>query len=866
MKHLFTTAALLFSMTAFAQVGINNTSPKATLDITAKTTGTKPEGLIIPQLAGNDIRTATTAGVYGTNQKGLIIYATSADSAPTSATANITAAGYYYFDGTNWQKISTGNTVSTTLASGNILVGSSSNVATAVSPTGDVTISNTGVTSIGAGKVTNSQMASAAALTVKGNATNAAASPTDISAGTDGYVLRRSGTALGFGTVATAGIADGAVTAAKLNQMSATSGQVLGWNGTAWTPTANGVSTTLNSGNILVGNASNVATAVTPTGDVTISNTGVTSIGAGKVTNSQMANSAALTVKGNATNASAAPTDIAAGTDGYVLRRSGTTLGFGTVATAGIADGAVTAAKLNQMSASTGQVLSWNGTSWAPAPDATGLSTILGSGKIYVGNASSVATAVTPTGDVTIDNAGITSIGAGKVTNSQMANSAALTVKGNATNASAAPTDIAAGTDGYVLRRSGTTLGFGTVATAGIADGAVTAAKLNQMSATSGQVLGWNGTAWAPTASDTTNDAWINDTTNGLVKLGTKADGTARAAGTDFVVKDNGQVGIGTSSPDASAALEIASTNKGILIPRVALTGYTDQTTVPSPANGLMVYNMGTGGLTFKGFVFWNGAEWRSVNNNPTISPAIVSLNCTDSSTFPATFASGMAYNGTLTVPYTGGNGGSYSSGASFSQNGLTFTLNPGTLNYGNGSISYSISGTPNFTSPNTISVPLSFLGQSCNATVGENVSVSPIQSLKKVISPIPTTTDAAVQNATKATFGNLSVRFGGLVTNYGLTVNSVQLSPAITTQMSIWAERTGGGAAGTSTQNTFVTVNANNWTGWGLSLYPPNKDMGRILVSLHATGEIYRINILCNGDMTSPTVASNITFFIEKL
>ncbi|SDH70819.1 hypothetical protein SAMN05421846_101634 [Chryseobacterium taeanense] len=106
MKHLFTAAALLLSMTAFAQVGINNTSPKATLDITAKTTdGSKPEGLIIPQLSGNNIHTATAAGVYGSNQKGLIIYATSADSSPISTTANITSAGYYYFDGGAWQRI-----------------------------------------------------------------------------------------------------------------------------------------------------------------------------------------------------------------------------------------------------------------------------------------------------------------------------------------------------------------------------------------------------------------------------------------------------------------------------------------------------------------------------------------------------------------------------------------------------------------------------------------------------------------------------------------------------------------------------------------------------------------------------------------
>jgi hypothetical protein len=119
MKHLFTAAAMLFSMTAFAQVGINNTSPKATLDITAKTTdGSKPEGLIIPQLSGSNIHTATAAGVYGANQKGLIIYATSADSSPISTTANITAAGYYYFDGTNWQKVMTGSVANSDMTTG----------------------------------------------------------------------------------------------------------------------------------------------------------------------------------------------------------------------------------------------------------------------------------------------------------------------------------------------------------------------------------------------------------------------------------------------------------------------------------------------------------------------------------------------------------------------------------------------------------------------------------------------------------------------------------------------------------------------------------------------------------------------------
>ena len=52
------------------------------------------------------------------------------------------------------------------------------------------------------------------------------------------------------------------------------------------------------------------------------------------------------------------------------------------------------------------------------------------------------------------------------------------------------------------------------------------------------------------TIADTTNDAFINDNANAMVKLGTNADGiTARSANTDFVIKDNGSVGIGTSNP-----------------------------------------------------------------------------------------------------------------------------------------------------------------------------------------------------------------------------------------------------------------------------------------------------------------------------
>jgi hypothetical protein len=54
---------------------------------------------------------------------------------------------------------------------------------------------------------------------------------------------------------------------------------------------------------------------------------------------------------------------------------------------------------------------------------------------------------------------------------------------------------------------------------------------------------------------------------------------------------------IGTTTPDASAKLEVSASNKGFLPPRVTLTSASDTTTIASPATGLLVYNVGSSGL-----------------------------------------------------------------------------------------------------------------------------------------------------------------------------------------------------------------------------------------------------------------------------
>ncbi len=74
----------------------------------------------------------------------------------------------------------------------------------------------------------------------------------------------------------------------------------------------------------------------------------------------------------------------------------------------------------------------------------------------------------------------------------------------------------------------------------------------------------------------------------------------------------NAQTGIGTTTPHASAKLDVSATNKGFLPPRVTLTSNTDATTIPSPAEGLLVYNLGSSGLQ-AGYYYWNNANWATI-------------------------------------------------------------------------------------------------------------------------------------------------------------------------------------------------------------------------------------------------------------
>ena len=200
----------------------------------------------------------------------------------------------------------------------------------------------------------------------------------------------------------------------------------------------------------------------------------------------------------------------------------------------------------------------------------------------------------------------------------------------------------------------------------------------------------------------------------GLISNGTTAGNTPYWDGSQWVVNNsnihnNGVgVGIGTATPDVSAKLELFSNTQGFLPPRM---NSVQRDAIISPALGLVIFNTTTNCLNF-----YIGTNWNEACGTVIIPiGSITSLNCA-SATNSGTLEEGVAASGvSSSVPYTGGNGGTYNGQIinSTGVNGLTATLSSGTFNSSSGFLNYTITGTPS--SSGTAFFALNIGGQSCN-------------------------------------------------------------------------------------------------------------------------------------------------------
>jgi len=269
--------------------------------------------------------------------------------------------------------------------------------------------------------------------------------------------------------VETANVANQAITGAKIDKMSATTGQVLKWNGTIWAPAADNAG-----GNIQVLPGTGI--------DVSQSGNNFIVFNAGDtdpfddITNTSVANG---DVSGPFSNLQLKPLVV-----------TSTELANNAVTTTNIINGAVTGVKLNNMGAGVGQTLKWNGTTWAPADDNSG-----GGGLNLSAGAGIAITGTSP--NLTITNSGDTN------------------AADDLTTASTANGDVTGVFSNLQLKAdvvTTTELSNNAVETANLANNAVTGAKIDDMGATNGQVLRWNGTTWAPGTVSGVGDNWGTQT------------------------------------------------------------------------------------------------------------------------------------------------------------------------------------------------------------------------------------------------------------------------------------------------------------------------------------------------------------------
>jgi len=178
------------------------------------------------------------------------------------------------------------------------------------------------------------------------------------------------------------------------------------------------------------------------------------------------------------------------------------------------------------------------------------------------------------------------------------------------------------------------------------------------------------------------------------------------------------QILFGNGTPNASAALDVQSNGGGTLFPRLT-TAQRDG--IASPATGLMLYN-----TTSKCLEVNVGtpttAEWARLN---CLLGSIATLNCAGAAVSGSLQLNQLASGVSVSVPFTGGNGGAHD-GQVVSSTGvtdLTATLSPGGFAEGSGSITYTITGTP--ATGGNASFALNIGGQTC--TLDVTVSSAPV-------------------------------------------------------------------------------------------------------------------------------------------
>ncbi len=166
------------------------------------------------------------------------------------------------------------------------------------------------------------------------------------------------------------------------------------------------------------------------------------------------------------------------------------------------------------------------------------------------------------------------------------------------------------------------------------------------------------------------------------------------------------QVGIGTTTPASSAALDISSDSKGFLPPRLTSTQINN---INSPAEGLFVYN-----LSSKCFQFYNGLKWSEcLGQIPANKLDCSSINVNGS----YVINTALNINNTITIDVVVNTLDTYTIQTN-SINGYSYSASGAFANIGINTITLQGTGTPINAQTDTFTIDFVGTGFTCTKTI----------------------------------------------------------------------------------------------------------------------------------------------------
>ena len=289
----------------------------------------------------------------------------------------------------------------------------------------------------------------------------------------------------------------------------------------------------------------------------------------------------------------------------------------------------------------------------------------------------------------------------------------------------------------------------------------------------------------------------------------------------------NAQVGIGTNNPLASAQLDITSTTKGFLPPRMTRA---ERDAIASPANGLIIYNTST-----KSLDLWSGSVWitfgiglGNATNNLSLGYKSLYSNTTGNANvsigYEALSSNTSGHNniaaGYQTLASNTSGWGNIASGSLSLQSNTT---GYGNVSLGYNTLMYNTTGNNNFAagqqtmvynSSGTNNVALGYQSMLYNSTGGANVAVGYQSMTSNSTGTNNTAIGATADVASSALTNATAIGYGAVAASS----NSIRLGNTNVTNVATSGTITAGSVTYPNTAGTsgyYLTTNGTNTASW---------------------------------------------------